>query len=99
MADILGPDTLRAQAKSLEVTARNALLAHAEAWETERSSQVAPAGQLDVERLASRKLAEKLEEARKQVEVLEQDRKWWQENAIKRRKRAATRRSELPRRP
>jgi hypothetical protein len=89
MADILGPGTLRALATALQVTVTHvqidALDAHADAWESDRANRDA--------------LAEQLALAQKRVEVLEQDRKWWQENAIKRRKRSEARRSGgLPRR-
>jgi hypothetical protein len=86
MAEILGPETLRALAVGLQQPSlpaeREAILTHADAWEAEQ-----------VERSA---LVEQLAEVRKQVEVLEQDRKWWQANAIKRAKRSATRRSGRP---
>jgi hypothetical protein len=75
--------TLRALATGLHTpitTAQvDAIVAHADAWEAERIDRAA--------------LAEKLALAQKRVEVLEQDRRWWQENAIKRRKRAEARRS------
>jgi sulfur relay (sulfurtransferase) DsrC/TusE family protein len=83
MADMLGPGTLRALATALQVPATqaeiDALVAHADAWGSEQADHVA--------------LAEELALAQKRVEVLEQDRKWWQDNAIKRRKRSEARRS------
>ena len=83
MADPTSPETLRALVAGLQTPATqaviDALLAHAEAWAGER-----------VERAG---LEEQLAVAQKRVEVLEQDRKWWQDNAIKRRKRAEARRS------
>ena len=86
MAEILGPETLRALATGLHLpvlpAGREAILAHADAWEGERGDRIA--------------LAEQLAEVRKQVELLEEDRKWWQANAIKRAKRSATRRSGRP---
>ena len=86
MAEILGPETLRALAtcpqQPVLLVEREAILTHADAWEAEH-----------VERTA---LVEQLAEARRQVEVLEQDRKWWQANAIKRAKRSASRRSGRP---
>jgi hypothetical protein len=83
MAELLGPDTLRALAMGLQEPAlphaREGIIAHADAWEAERVDRIA--------------LAEQLAEVQKQVEVLEADRKWWQANAIKRAKRSAKRRS------
>jgi hypothetical protein len=84
MMDAEGPETLRALVSgglhaSVAPEDIDAILAHADAWEAER-----------VERAA---LAEQLAVALKRVEVLEQDRKWWQDNAIRRRKRAEARRS------
>jgi hypothetical protein len=100
MADMMGPETLRALATGLRVPAAlaeiDALLAHADAWGAERVNRIALAEQLDFERLTNGRLTEQLAAAQKRVEVLDQDRRWWQENAIKRRKRAATRRSEHP---
>jgi hypothetical protein len=83
MTDMLGPGTLRALATDPHTSATqaqiDALVAHADAWEAERVDRAALAGQLAL--------------AQKRVEVLEQDKRWWQENAIKRRKRAEARRS------
>jgi hypothetical protein len=86
MGGQLGPETLRALAARLPAPVppgdMEALLAHIEAWKSEE--------------LARTRLEEQLASAQKQVEVLEQDRKWWEANAIKRSKRAAARRSEHP---
>ena len=83
MTDTPGPGTLRALATGLHAPVTpaqmDALVALADAWEAERVDGAA--------------LAEQLALAQKRVEVLEQDRRWWQENAIKRRKRAEARRS------
>ncbi len=83
MADTVGAETLRALVAGLHTPVTqaeiDALLRHADAWAAER-----------VERAG---LEEQLAVAQKRVEVLEQDRKWWQDNAIKRRKRAEARRS------
>jgi len=100
MADMPGPTTLRALAAGLRGPAaledRDALRAHAEAWQEERAERLALAAQLESERLSNARLAEQLAEAQRRVELLEQDRRWWQENAIKRRKRAEARRSGRP---
>jgi hypothetical protein len=86
MAEKPGPETLRALAASLHVPVTlaemDALAAHADAWQAERAERDA--------------LAEQLAEAQKRLESLEQERKWWLENAIKRHKRAEARRSERP---
>jgi hypothetical protein len=83
MAEKPGPETLRALAAGLHVPVAlaeiDALAAHADAWEAERAGRDA--------------LAEQLAEAQKRLELLEQERKWWLENAIKRHKRAEARRS------
>ncbi len=55
-----------------------ALQRHAAAWEAER--------------LERSQIAQKLKVVEQKLEVLERDRKWWQDNAIKRRKRAEKRR-------
>ena len=93
-----GPETLRELAGgTLGPTSSGlaaTLQAHARAWETERENCAALAARLDAERAAAASLAEQLEVVHQRLEVLEQDRKWWQENAIKRHKRAATRRGE-----
>lgn len=100
MADIPDPETLRALAAALHASAApaeiDALLAHADAWEAERVHRVALAERLDAERLTNGRLTEQLAAVQQRLDVLEQDRKWWQENAIKRSKRAATRRSGGP---
>lgn len=100
MADTPGPNTLRALATGQPVPVTLAeidvLFAHADAWEAERVNRVALAKQLDFERLTNGRLTEQLAAAQKRVDLLEQDRKWWQANAIKRRKRAATRQSGRP---
>lgn len=78
-----GPETLRALAASLHgpvaPAEKEALAAHADAWEAERAEQAA--------------IADQLAATQKRVEVLEQDREWWKANAIKRRKRSEARRS------
>jgi hypothetical protein len=51
------------------------------------------AGAWEAERLADAGLRDQLAAAEKRVEVLEADRKWWKDNAIRRSKRAAARRS------
>jgi hypothetical protein len=83
VAETLGPGTLRALAARLSMPAMpaqvDALVAHADAWEAERVARAA--------------LAEELAEAQRRVELLERDKRWWQDNAIKRRKRAEQRRS------
>ncbi len=67
---------------------RDLLAEFADVWQAEHS---ALDERLNVERTANAKLSEQLAAAQKQVEILEQDRKWWLENAIKRRKRAEAR--------
>jgi hypothetical protein len=93
-----GPATLRELAVSRLAPTLPELLAaleaHASAWEAEREDREALAAQLVVERAAATRLAEQLAVVQQRLEVLEQDRKWWQENAIKRVKRAASRRGE-----
>jgi len=91
------PATLRALAAALPAAvapeAIGDLLAHAEAWEAE---QLALTRLLDSERERGVVLTEQLSVLHKRVDVLEQDRKWWQENAIRRMKRTASRRSARP---
>lgn len=86
MADPQGPETLRELIRGLRggmaQTDVDALLAHAKTWEAERDGNAG--------------LGEQLAAAVKRVEVLEADRKWWQDNAIRRSKRAAARRSGNP---
>lgn len=86
MAETMGPETLRALARGLRARATQAeteaLLAHAASWEAEQET--------------IKSLAHRLAEAEKRVGVLEQDRKWWQDNALKRAKRSAARRSGGP---
>jgi hypothetical protein len=98
MPDKPGPETLIALAMGLPVTAEQmeALVAHAEAWKAERADLGSLSEKLDVEHRTGGVLVEQLAEAKKRLELLEQDRKWWQENAIKRSKRAAERKSRLP---
>ncbi len=84
MVDTAGPETLAALAAELEVAATEqqakALHTLAVAWQAERS------------RLAT--LSEQLATAEKRLEALEKDRQWWQDNAIKRRKRSVARKSD-----
>lgn len=83
MADIAGPETLTALAAELEAAATReqvkALHMLAVTWQAERG------------RLAA--LSDQLATTEKRLEVLEKDRQWWQDNAIKRRKRSDERRS------
>lgn len=100
MTDPQGPEALRSLAAGLHspITSdeRDQLSAHANVWEAERLNCVALVDQLGAERTVNEKLKEQLTAAQKRLEVLEQDRKWWQDNAIRRVKRSATRRSERP---
>jgi hypothetical protein len=81
MTDSPGPDTLRALVRQTRMTQaeRDALLAHADAWQAERSDRTA--------------LIEQLAAVQSKLDAWERDRKWWQENTIKRRKRAEARRT------
>lgn len=100
MLDTAGPETLRAVAEGLRRSVTTdqleALVSHAAAWEVERADRIDLAEQLDVQRATNRELNEQLGVAQKKLEALERDRKWWQDNAIRRRKRAAMRRSGIP---
>jgi hypothetical protein len=80
MSDTLGPETLRALAAGLPGPATRA----------EMDALAAHADAWEAERIG---LEEQLAAMRDRVEVLEKDRRWWQDNAIKRRKRAEERRS------
>ena len=83
MTETPGPETLRGLAAVLRGTAASAaldtVLALADAWQVERAER--------------RELEERLSAAQKRVELLEKDRRWWQDNAIKRRRRSEERRS------
>lgn len=100
MLDTAGPETLKAVAKGLQssVTTEQfeALVSHTEAWEAERADRLDLADQLEIQRASNRELKQQLDAAQQKLEELERDRKWWQDNAIRRRKRAAMRRSGLP---
>lgn len=97
MADTPGPEALRELMAGLHGTASpaqiDAMAAYVEAWELERVTRHALDEQLAQARLSNEALAEQLAAALRQVEVLEKDRKWWQDNAIRRAKRSAARRS------
>lgn len=84
MVDTEGPETLAALAAELGVAATSeqlkALHMLAAAWQAERG------------RLA--RLSEQLATTEKRLEALEKDRQWWQDNAIKRRKRSVARKSD-----
>jgi hypothetical protein len=84
MVDTAGPENLTALAAELEVAANaqqvKALHMLAAAWQAERF------------RLAT--LSEQLATTEKRLEALEKDRQWWQDNAIKRRKRSVARKSD-----
>jgi hypothetical protein len=94
------PESLSALAAGLDMRFSHAeicaLSALAAVWDAEQVDRVALAEQMDSERLTKGRLTEQLTAAQKRLEVLEQDRKWWQENAIQRRRRAETRRSGRP---
>lgn len=81
-----GPQSLRALGdrllNSIEPAELGTLERHADTWEAERREHT--------------QIAQKLKIVEQQLEVLERDRKWWQENAIKRRKRAERRRAGQP---
>jgi uncharacterized protein (DUF342 family) len=84
MVDTAGPENLTALAAELEVAATaqqvKALHMLAAAWQAERV------------RLAT--LSEQLATTEKRLEALEKDRQWWQDNAIKRRKRSVARKAD-----
>ena len=100
MVDTPGPERLRLLVAGLHMPVSpaeiEALLAHASAWESEQLKCVALREQLELECLATGSLTWQLAAAQRQAEVLEQDRNWWKENAIRRAKRRAARRSGLP---
>jgi hypothetical protein len=100
MADRPGPETLKALAAGLQGRARTTdiehLMAHAETWAAEREDRAGLSAQLDLQRTVNGSLAEQLAAAQERVDVLERDRKWWQDNAIRRSKRIAARRSARP---
>jgi len=83
MADFAGPETLTALAVAVEgaATPAQVKVMHtlAATWQAERGR--------------SAELIAQLATTEKRLEVLEKDRKWWQDNAIKRRKRSDERRS------
>lgn len=83
MVDTAGPETLTALAAEVQVAATpeqvKALRMLAAAWQAERC------------RLET--LSEQLATTEKRLEALEKDRQWWQDNAIKRRKRSVSRKS------
>jgi hypothetical protein len=84
MTPTLGPDTLSALCEHLKSLIPGAdhlaLLDHVRAWEGDRKANAG--------------LSEQLSAVQHKLEVLEQDRQWWQDNAIKRRKRAERRRQD-----
>jgi len=100
MVDTPGPERLRMLVAGLHMPVApseiEALLAHASAWETERAELVALREQLQLERITAASMTGELTALHKQLELLEQDRNWWKDNAIKRAKRRAARRSGLP---
>jgi hypothetical protein len=83
MADSAGPETLTALAAELADAATPAQVqvmhALAATWQAERGQSAALIAQMAT--------------TEKRLEVLEKDRQWWQDNAIKRIKRSAARRS------
>lgn len=84
MVDTAGPETLTALAAELEgaATPEQVKTLHmlAAAWHAERC-RLAP-------------LSEQLAMTERRLEALEKDRQWWQDNAIKRRKRSMARKSD-----
>jgi hypothetical protein len=100
MADGPGPDTLKALAAALQGRAPSteieALMAHAQTWAAEREACAGLSAQFDLQQTAYARQAEQLAALQERVDVLERDRKWWQDNAIRRSKRIAARRSGRP---
>ena len=100
MADGPGPETLKALAAGLQghapSTEIEALISLAETWASEREDRAGFSARLDLQQTVNERLAEQLAAAQERVDVLERDRKWWQDNAIRRSKRIAARRSTRP---